>query len=152
IDFMCFPEFDSPTVFAALLDSSRGGHFLLAPDANCDRTRQLYLPDSNILLSRFLFVDGVAELSDFMSIGAERALLRRANAVGGGVTSRRAAPPPLASPPASHRFARPSGGRVLFNPEGGDPESALSRDVPFPLENNLPTATVSLGTGETASF
>src|SRR5262245_3617875 len=61
IDFMCFPRFDSPSVFASLLDPERGGHFLIKPDLNGARHKQLYLPDSNILLTRFLSADGVVE-------------------------------------------------------------------------------------------
>src|SRR4051812_1758671 len=68
IDFMCFPEFDSPTIFAALLDHKKGGSFKLAPLMREAREKQLYLPESNILLSRFLSNDGVAEISDFMPI------------------------------------------------------------------------------------
>src|SRR2546430_746934 len=63
IDFMCFPRFDSPAIFAALLDSEKGGSFQLAPLLPDAEHKQLYLPDSNILLSRFLSNDGVAEIS-----------------------------------------------------------------------------------------
>jgi GH15 family glucan-1,4-alpha-glucosidase len=66
IDFLCFPSFDSPTVFAALLDSRKGGFFRIDPDVKTPRTKQLYLPDTNILLTRFLSEDGVAEVTDFM--------------------------------------------------------------------------------------
>ena len=64
IDFMAFPHFDSPTVFAALLDWQKGGRFQIAPRLTDARQKQLYLPDSNILLTRFLASDGVAEISD----------------------------------------------------------------------------------------
>lgn len=70
IDFMCFPEFDSPTVFAALLDREKGGRFQLAPVLEGARQKQMYLPDTNILLSRFLSHEGVAEVSDFMPVEA----------------------------------------------------------------------------------
>src|SRR5438105_1676347 len=68
IDFMCFPRFDSPTIFAALLDYKRGGRFQICPLIDGANRRQLYLPDSNILLTRFLSDEGVAEISDFMPI------------------------------------------------------------------------------------
>ena len=68
IDFMSFPQFDSPTIFAALLDENRGGRFQLAPVLADANPKQLYLPDSNILLTRFLSDAGVAEISDFMLI------------------------------------------------------------------------------------
>jgi len=49
IDFLAFPHFDSPTVFAALLDSKKGGRFQIAPQLADARQKQLYLPDANIL-------------------------------------------------------------------------------------------------------
>lgn len=68
IDFLCYPEFDSPTVFAALLDKNHGGCFQIEPQLANMRIRQLYLPDTNILLTRFLAEEGVAELTDYMPI------------------------------------------------------------------------------------
>ncbi|MFW5735508.1 MAG: trehalase-like domain-containing protein, partial [Oceanidesulfovibrio sp.] len=59
IDYMCHPSFDSPTVFAALLDADTGGSFAITPQLSDVRRRQLYLPDTNILMSRFLASDGV---------------------------------------------------------------------------------------------
>jgi GH15 family glucan-1,4-alpha-glucosidase len=58
IDFLCFPGFDSPTVVAALLDDAQGGRFQIQPELNNRRVRQLYLPDTNILLTRFLAEEG----------------------------------------------------------------------------------------------
>ena len=60
IDFLCYPNFDSPTVFAALLDDKKGGRFEIAPQLTNARVRQMYLPDTNILLTRFLSDQGVA--------------------------------------------------------------------------------------------
>jgi GH15 family glucan-1,4-alpha-glucosidase len=68
IDFLCYPEFDSPTVFAALLDDQKGGRFEIRPQLSNMRVRQLYLPETNILLTRFLAEEGVAELTDYMPI------------------------------------------------------------------------------------
>jgi hypothetical protein len=66
IDFLCYPDFDSPTVFAALLDDKQGGCFQIEPQLTDMRIWQLYLPDTNTLLTRFLAEEGVAELTDFM--------------------------------------------------------------------------------------
>src|ERR1700675_1363577 len=71
IDFLCYPNFDSPTVFAALLDDEKGGCFQIQPQLRKTQVRQLYLPDTNILLTRFLAEEGVAELTDYMPIGAD---------------------------------------------------------------------------------
>src|SRR4026208_2125148 len=59
IDFLCLPSFDSPSVFAALLDAQRGGRFQIAPQLDDAVHRQLYLPDTNVLLTRFLSDRGV---------------------------------------------------------------------------------------------
>ena len=97
IDFLCWPRFDSPSVFASILDDERGGRFELAPELNGARRRQLYLPDTNVLLTRFLSRNCVAELSDFMAIGDPdqgQRLIRRAKAetVDPAVPGRRRAP------------------------------------------------------------
>lgn len=67
IDWCCLPRFDSPSVFGALLDASKGGFFRIAPADEAGITyKQMYLPETNILLTRFLSSDGVGELTDFM--------------------------------------------------------------------------------------
>jgi GH15 family glucan-1,4-alpha-glucosidase len=73
IDFLCYPNFDSPTVFATLLDDQKGGCFQIQPQLGKKRVRQLYLPDTNILLTRFLAEEGVAELTDYMPIATDGA-------------------------------------------------------------------------------
>ena len=65
IDWLCLPRFDSPSVFAALLDQERGGRFTVRC-TGATRTKQMYLPDSNILLTRFLGENCVGEVVDFM--------------------------------------------------------------------------------------
>ncbi|HSL01531.1 MAG TPA: trehalase-like domain-containing protein, partial [Rubrobacteraceae bacterium] len=67
IDWLCLPRFDAPSVFASILDDAKGGHFRLRP-INPVRSQQLYLPDTNVLLTRFLSPEGVAETTDFMPI------------------------------------------------------------------------------------
>ena len=66
VDFMCWPNIDSPTVFAGLLDPDKGGVFELQPRLGGSRTVQLYLPDTNVLLTRWLAEEGSAELTDLM--------------------------------------------------------------------------------------
>jgi GH15 family glucan-1,4-alpha-glucosidase len=68
VDWFCTPRFDAPSVFAALLDADQGGHFKIAPE-DCEYvTRQMYLPDSAILITRFMSADGVGEVCDFMPV------------------------------------------------------------------------------------
>ncbi len=69
IDWCCLPRFDSPSVFGAILDARKGGFFRIAPSETPGMGRkQLYLPETNILMTRFLTVDGVGEITDFMPI------------------------------------------------------------------------------------
>src|SRR5512133_3747781 len=68
IDFMCFPDFDSPSVFASILDDKKGGYFLITPVLDNAKNKQLYIPDTNVLLTRFLAADGVGEITDFMPV------------------------------------------------------------------------------------
>ncbi|GIH20036.1 glycoside hydrolase family 15 protein [Rugosimonospora africana] len=71
LDWFCVPRFDSPSVFAGLVDVERGGHFSITP---CDTryvSRQLYLPGTPILITRFSTPDGVGEVIDFMPVAGD---------------------------------------------------------------------------------
>ncbi|MBO0869941.1 MAG: glycoside hydrolase family 15 protein, partial [Micromonosporaceae bacterium] len=72
IAWFCAPRFDSPSIFASLLDRHHGGHFCIAPEGGHYVTKQLYLPGTPILITRFLSQDGVGEVVDFMPIAGER--------------------------------------------------------------------------------
>ena len=72
VDWFCCPRFDSPSVFASLLDADKGGYFRIAPDHDGCVTRQLYFPDTAILITRFMTPDGVGEVTDFMPIAGDR--------------------------------------------------------------------------------
>jgi GH15 family glucan-1,4-alpha-glucosidase len=76
IDWCCCPRFDSPSVFAAILDADRGGHFRISPDCDGWSSKQLYLPDTNVLITRFLMPEEVAEVQDY-----DRQRCRRPRAV-----------------------------------------------------------------------
>lgn len=69
IDWLCLPHFDSPSVFAALLDDEKGGRFQIAAQAGNVTHKQLYWPDTNVLITRFLCPDGVGQLIDIMPVG-----------------------------------------------------------------------------------
>jgi len=68
IDWFCSPRFDSPSIFGALLDARRGGHFRIRPTAPVVTSKQLYLPDTAVLITRFLTDSGVGEVIDFMPV------------------------------------------------------------------------------------
>ena len=72
IDWFCTPHFDSPSVFAALLDDTKGGRFRVSPTSDDVNCRQFYWPDTNILITRFLSVDGVGEVTDYMPTSGRR--------------------------------------------------------------------------------
>src|SRR5690242_6992759 len=73
IDWYCCPRFDSPSVFAALLDDERGGHFRVAPAAGDYTTKQMYHPDTAILITRFITEAGVGEVVDLMPPTSDQA-------------------------------------------------------------------------------
>jgi GH15 family glucan-1,4-alpha-glucosidase len=68
IDWFCAPRFDSPSVFGALLDAERGGHFRARPTADAFTSKQLYFPDTAVLVTRFMTEAGVGEIVDFMPV------------------------------------------------------------------------------------
>src|SRR5919108_3914423 len=68
IDWYCPGRFDAPSVFAALLDSEKGGYFRIRPTGDGWKSRQLYFPDTNVLITRFSSHEGVAEVIDFMPV------------------------------------------------------------------------------------
>jgi GH15 family glucan-1,4-alpha-glucosidase len=70
IDWFCAPRFDSPSIFGSLLDHDHGGHFQIQPTADTFTRRQLYYPDTAILVTRFLTEAGVGEVVDFMPIAS----------------------------------------------------------------------------------
>ena len=69
IDWFCCPHFDSPSVFAAILDDKKGGRFQIAPTMSDVTQKQFYWPCTNVLVTRFLCPQGVAEITDYMPVG-----------------------------------------------------------------------------------
>ncbi|MFI9803084.1 glycoside hydrolase family 15 protein [Streptomyces sp. NPDC052301] len=72
IDWFCSPRFDSPSIFGALLDGANGGHWTIAPQAPTYATKQLYYPDTCVLLTRFMTEQGVGSVVDFMPPASPR--------------------------------------------------------------------------------
>src|SRR5499426_2671327 len=157
IDFLCLPHFDSPSVFAALVDAERGGRFQIAPLLESAARKQLYLPDTNVLLTRFLDVSGVAELSDFMPVedaGQAHNLVRRAKTVRGLVPFQMRCEPRFDYARATHTVERRSDTEVLFFGRSGDGELVLRlrSSVPMRLENGAALADFTLGADTSAWF
>ncbi|MCH7615449.1 MAG: glycoside hydrolase family 15 protein, partial [Nitrospinae bacterium] len=94
IDWFCFPYFDSPSIFAAILDEHKGGWFKIAIKDNTATQKQYYWPDTNVLVTRFLSTQGVGDIIDFMPVGLKETdvgyhgIVRRVQAIRGNVTFR----------------------------------------------------------------
>jgi GH15 family glucan-1,4-alpha-glucosidase len=157
IDFLCLPSFDSPSVFAALLDAERGGRFQIAPVLDRATRKQLYLPDTNVLLTRFLHAEGVAEVSDFMPVedaGQAHNLVRRAKTVRGELRFRMRCDPRFDYARSSHTAELRSDTEVLFVGPAGAEELALRlrSSVPMRLDQGAATAEFTLGADKSAWF
>jgi GH15 family glucan-1,4-alpha-glucosidase len=155
IDFMCFPHFDSPTIFAALLDEEKGGRFQITPIL-CDPTaKQLYLPDTNILLTRFLSGDGVAEVSDFMPTHTMvdcHEIIRRVKCIRGEIHFKMICAPRFNYARSSHT-AEDRGREILFLSSGDDKMVLRLRSShPVKIHNGDGICEFMLRTGETATF
>jgi GH15 family glucan-1,4-alpha-glucosidase len=157
IDFYCFPDFDSPSVFAALLDTEKGGIFEIVPKIGAMRTKQLYLPDTNVLLTRFLSDEGVLEITDFMPItdGATKRpnqIVRNLRVIKGDIAIHLRCAPRFDYARSSHTVAV-DGDRFLFQPQtqGLQPMS-LRATVPLAIDGADVTGDFTLGRNQTATF
>jgi GH15 family glucan-1,4-alpha-glucosidase len=89
IDWLCLPNLDSPSVFAAILDDERGGHFTLRP-RQPHEARRRYLPDTNVLETTFTTSTGAVTVTDTMTLpgralGPARELVRCLEGLSGHV-------------------------------------------------------------------
>jgi GH15 family glucan-1,4-alpha-glucosidase len=155
VDWLCFPRFDSPSVFAAILDDDKGGRFRIAPVAEHVTRKQMYFPDTNVLVTRFLSPDGLAELSDFMPVGeparghGRHELVRRVEVVRGSMSLRAFCRPAFDYARAPHRVeARPEGIRFL----SPGFSLGLTASVPLRVEGPAALAEFELHEGQQATF
>jgi GH15 family glucan-1,4-alpha-glucosidase len=156
IDFLCYPTFDSPTVFAALLDDEKGGCFLIQPQLKQKRTRQLYFPDTNILLTRFLAEEGLAELTDYMPIGTDGELpneiIRTVAVISGEVTFKMRCEPRFNYAMDGHSV-RIEDQYAIFSPASDAcPPMALYSTVALRQESHDVISEFTLRAGERATF
>jgi GH15 family glucan-1,4-alpha-glucosidase len=156
IDWYCCPRFDSPSVFAAILDADRGGLFRIAPDRDDWNSKQLYLPDTNVLITRFLMPGGVGEVQDFMlpphtgEAARRHRIIRRVVAVRGQMRFVVDVAPRFDYARAGHEVALTRHG-ALFRSR----ELVLSLSAPCPLQivdGGDVRAWIELQAGESAAF
>ena len=143
IDWLCLPHHDSPSVFAAILDSAKGGRFKVSSVGGEVTTKQLYWPDTNVLVTRFFTPDGVGEITDYMPIGTStegrHRIVRRVEVVRGTMTFRMECTPAFDYARKEHE--------TTITPDGAtfhSPELSLGLASSFPLEQ--------WGSGTTAEF
>ena len=156
IDFLCYPEFDSPSVFAALLDDQKGGRFEIRPELPNLRVRQLYFPETNILLTRFLAEEGVAELTDYMPIERDgeqpNEIVRTVSVIRGNVHFQMFCQPRFNYAAGKHEL-QISGRCATFLPaDSSCPPMLLQSTVALERQSQDVTSAFSLKAGETATF
>jgi GH15 family glucan-1,4-alpha-glucosidase len=156
IDFMCFPHFDSPTIFAALLDDKKGGCFKISPVTGGFKNRQRYFPDTNILLTRFLGENGIAEISDFMAmqhLGHKHNLVRRVKVVRGEIHFRMVFAPKFDYGRTGHKIEKKNPHEIIFIPDKKNLRALrLRTSAPVEIENGGAIAEFKLRAEQTASF
>src|SRR6476619_361666 len=163
IDWYCCPSFDAPSVFGAILDKDKGGFYALRPSAENWDAKQLYFPETNVLITRFFTEDGVGEVQDFMPIDhAELAahrhrLIRRVVIVRGHMDFQLEVQPRFDYGRAEHEVEMHPHGVLFRSPDLTLAlEGAIARTMGHErrLERRGPGiyARVSLQAGETQTF
>jgi GH15 family glucan-1,4-alpha-glucosidase len=154
IDWCCLPHFDSPSVFAAILDDKSGGFFKIAP-LHQAHLKQLYLPDSCVLLTRFLSEEGVGEVLDFMPVDDGRRehkkhqIVRVVRTVRGSVRFRLECRPGFDYARRQHRIVLDGRGAVF---EAGAIKIALISRFPLATDGQGVRLDFELRVGESTTF
>ena len=155
IDWFCFPAFDAPSVFAAILDDRKGGRFAIAPTSTDITRKQFYWPESNVLITRFLSPDGVGQITDFMPVGLRVAdrqchqLVRRVQVIRGTMAFR------VVCTPAFNYGRDPHDTRILDTGARFDSPGlrlALGTRQALTAEGDGVTAEFTLGEGQSSTF
>ncbi|MET0390742.1 MAG: glycoside hydrolase family 15 protein [Polyangiales bacterium] len=155
VDWYCVPHFDSPSVFAALLDDHKGGRFSISPTASDVKYKQLYWPDTNILITRALCASGVGEIETFMPVGPvsrpldRHQLIRRVRVSRGELTFRVLCQPAFDYARAAHETHLTDTGAVF---ESAQLRLGLACDVPLQRVKHGVSAEITLRAGESRTF
>ena len=153
IDWYCCPRFDSPSVFGGLLDRRNGGRYRIAPTLGIGTVKQLYLPDTNVLITRFLTPNGVGEVEDFMPVAGagstRQRLVRRVLCVRGEMRFRIEVEPRFDYGRQEHETIPHEHGVVFRGPSL---TLSLGSSVPLPIRDGGIDAEFVLEPGESATF
>jgi len=153
IDWYCPERFDAPSIFASILDAEKGGYFRIAPVDRDHTTKQLYFPDTNVLITRFLTPGGVGEVEDFMPIHRDpqhrRRLVRRVICVRGEMQFRLECEPRFDYARAEHETIVTECGAV-FRSMGLN--VMLEANVPMTRTTDGVEAAFALSAGESCTF
>ncbi len=155
IDWFCFPHFDSPSIFASILDHEKGGHFKITPKVNNINRKQFYWPDTNVLVTRMLSQDGVGEIIDYMPVGEiycgrkHQQLVRRVNVVRGIMDFRLECLPAFNYARDSHKTEITETGAVFYNERLN---LELGASVPLKSFKKGAIADFKLSEGQSATF
>ena len=152
IDWFCPRRFDAPSLFAAILDADIGGRFRVAPEVPCS-SKQLYLPDTAALLTRFFTGGGVAEVTDFMPLGLTPcALVRRVYVVRGEVDFRMSCRPAFDYARVEHRLDLPRPTLARFTATDGSAATELASSVDMEAQGPAASSRFTLRAGEGAWY
>jgi GH15 family glucan-1,4-alpha-glucosidase len=156
IDWLCIPHFDSPSIFAALLDDKKGGRFRIAPSDDNVTYRQFYWPETNVLITRFLAAHGAAELADFMPIEHEilsgthtHQLIRRITVVRGTIEFFMECRPAFDYGRSGHTTEIMEGGATF---QSKKLTLGLAANTPLKKDGSGIVSRFTLNAGETAVF
>jgi GH15 family glucan-1,4-alpha-glucosidase len=155
IDWLCLPHFDSPSIFGALLDEEKGGRFAISPVDGDVASRQLYWPESNVLITRFQSFNGVAEVIDFMPVTTDRSkgkglqLVRKVTGLGGRLPLRVTCPPAFNYGRDSHETTITEAGACFHTPKQS---LGLATNVALESDGTGVSTEIALAEGETAVF
>jgi len=157
IDWCCMPNFDSPSIFAALLDDKQGGYFKIAASTP-HRTKQLYLPDTNVLITRLFSDEGIAEITDFMPIEPRtlegkrpncHQIIRRVHTVSGTMSYRLECFPALDYARQTHEVRHFPQGAAFVSTSAS---VGLVSRLPLSTHGSGVVADFTLGPGQSTTF
>jgi GH15 family glucan-1,4-alpha-glucosidase len=168
IDWLCLPSFDSPAVFNSILDDEKGGRFSIAAVNSVDH-RQIYFPETNVLITRFGSADSAAQVTDFMPVhdghefggdpwagesneecSEEARVVRLVQGVLGETSMRMECRPAFNFASTPHQVERTSTG-VIFVSDTGE-RLSLTAPCEFRVEGGAAFAEFTLDHGESMAF